>query len=82
MKIPKTIFRKRKKNMLKAGDVVKASFAGIPKSHICIILDDEPQNGHIKRLPICCNFTGSEIPLGEYSIDISEFDLLENWKLV
>ncbi|WP_406842993.1 hypothetical protein [Flavobacterium soyae] len=64
--------------MLKAGDIVKAVLAGIPLSHVCIILEDEPKTGHVKCLPIC-NFTGSEVPPREYSIDISEFDLPNHW---
>ncbi|TCN60141.1 hypothetical protein D0809_09415 [Flavobacterium circumlabens] len=67
--------RKRK---LKRGDVVRAKIAGIPSIHTCIILEDETQNQHTRCLPIC-NFTGSIIPKGEYSIDISGFDLPESW---
>jgi hypothetical protein len=70
--------RKRKKNMLKAGDVVRAKVAGIKGIHTCVILEDEPTTGHFKCLAFC-NFTGSEVPLGEYSIDISEFELPDNW---
>ena len=64
----------------KIGDLVKAYLPNNSKiKHICIILENENEFGHIKCLPVC-NFTSK---IGkknyDYSIDISKFNLPEIW---
>jgi|GEM_PF-1899737 len=71
--------RKRiEKLKLKKGDIVKAELAGVPLKHICIILEDNPTNGHIKCIPVC-NITGSKPDSDDYFIDLSKYDLPEKW---
>lgn len=74
--IPK-IFRKRKPKF-KRGDVVRATIAGTSNVHTCIILKDVIVGNHVDCLPVC-NFTGSIIPEGQYSIDVSEIQFPESW---
>lgn len=68
----------QKKLTLRKGDIVNAHLPGVQGKHICIILNDEPQNGHIQCIPVC-NFTGSKVSSGEYAIDISKYQLPDNW---
>lgn len=69
---------KEKSIDFKKGDIVKSRLRGVPKKHICIILEDEPVNGHIKCISVC-NLTSAPVPLGEYGIDISHYNLPEEW---
>ena len=63
----------------KIGDLIKAELAGSKIKHICIILENEDNFGHIKCLPVC-NFT-SKMGNGtsDYSIDISKYNLPNEW---
>jgi uncharacterized protein YifN (PemK superfamily) len=71
--------RKRiSENKFKTGDLFKADLPGTKIKHICIILEDEPMNGHIKCLPVC-NFTSKSGSIDDYSIDISHYNLPEEW---
>lgn len=61
----------------KRGDIVKVRIAGFSSTpHICIILDDYIEGGHVPCLPVC-NFTGTH--KGENLIDVSEFNLPNDW---
>src|SRR5690625_4109441 len=62
----------------RAGDLVKAEIPGVPGTHICIILDESDTNQHYRCVRVC-NFTGSEIPEGEYAIDIRLHHLPNQW---
>ena len=46
-----------KKLNFKKGDVVKSALLGVPKKHICIILEDERSENHVKCISVC-NLTG------------------------
>ena len=66
------------KPKLSCGDILKAELPGVSGKHICIILKDDTTNGHQECLPVC-NMTGSYIAEGEYAIDISKYDLPDEW---
>lgn len=74
--------RKKRKRIVKpkfsSGDILKAPLPGVPGLHICIILKDDTVNGHQECLPVC-NMTGSYISEGEYAIDISKYELPNEW---
>jgi len=68
----------RKEKLYIAGDLIKAKIPGVLGYHICIILKDDRRNGHWECIPVC-NFTGTEVPEGEYAIDVSKYDLPDEW---
>lgn len=68
----------RKKKLYVSGDLIKVRIPGVPGRHICIILQDDRRNGHLECIPVC-NFTGTEVPPGEYAIDISKYNLPDRW---
>ncbi|AXE21171.1 hypothetical protein DR864_27255 [Runella rosea] len=65
---------------LRKGDLIRAVLPGVKGRHICIILEDESAdiNSHLTCIAVC-NFTGSNIPEGEYAINISKYDLPDHW---
>lgn len=75
---PKRRRRRQRPIQFRSGDIVQAEIAGVPGKHICIILKDESASGHQECLPVC-NFTGSEVSAGEYAIDVSKYDLPDEW---
>lgn len=72
--------RIKQKQMYNAGDVVRGRLPSddVGHSHVCIILQDSTANGHTTFIPVC-NFTGSEPLQGGFSIDISGYELPEEW---
>ena len=68
----------RKQKLYVAGDLIKAKIPGVPGKHICIILKDDRRSGHIECIPVC-NFTGTKVKSGEYAIDISKYELPDEW---
>lgn len=62
----------------KKGDVIKSALLGVPKKHVCIILEDEGAENHVKCISVC-NLTGSVVPNDEYSIDVSQYEFPESW---
>ena len=63
---------------LYCGDIIKAELPGVSGKHICIILKDDTTNGHQECLPVC-NLTGTPVSPGEYEIDVSGYDLPDEW---
>src|SRR5690606_13593631 len=64
-----------------AGDIVWARIPQVNEPHLCIILEntsEEESNGHNRCMHVC-NFTGSEVEMGEYAIDIGNYDLPKHW---
>lgn len=68
------------KKMYTKGDVVRGRLPSdeVGQSHVCIVLQDSTANGHTSCIPVC-NFTGSEPIISGFSIDISNYELPENW---
>lgn len=64
----------------RAGDIVEGRLPSdsVGQSHICVILGDSEMNEHTKCIPVC-NFTGSEPPPSGISVDISEYNLPDDW---
>lgn len=62
----------------KIGDILKADLQNTKIPHICIVLENEDNLGHIKCLPVC-NITSKTGSTKDYSIDISKYDLPEEW---
>jgi hypothetical protein len=62
----------------KKGDLIKAFLPGTRIKHICIILEDEQEDGHTKCLSVC-NFTSKIGKKSDYSIDISSYNLPDDW---
>lgn len=67
-----------KKLNFKKGDVVKSALLGVPKKHICIILEDERSENHVKCISVC-NLTSKPVPDGEYGIDVSKYKFPADW---
>ena len=59
------------------GDVVKIEMDGVPEKHVCIVME-VPIGNEEARLHVC-NFTGSPVPQGVYSIDITHHNLPKYW---
>ena len=67
-----------KSRKLKKGDVVRALDAGVKLEHIYFILEDQREDNHVQCFSVC-NLTGSKIPKGEHSFELSKYDLPDSW---
>jgi len=68
----------RREKLYQTGELYKVVLPNVPGTHICIILNEDNRNGHQECIPVC-NFTGTKVPSGEYAIDISKYELPEEW---
>jgi hypothetical protein len=62
----------------KMGDIIKADLLGTKIKHICVVLENENNLGHVKCLSVC-NFTSKQGSISDYSINIAKYQLPEHW---